>query len=139
MSLAPPLVVTLGLITLLVLGGHWLMKPTVARNPGVAAYQPPAATVLDYGSAARLVAVERASNEVAEKENAKLGLRPALVAGGQSQQSVADGSAAAAPAPKAKTARVQKRQDASGQSQARAPQREPAPFSAFARGWFARF
>ena len=55
--------------------GYWLMKPTVLKNPGVAAYQPPAAAkVLDNNSEARLIAAEAAATAAANKENRNLGL-----------------------------------------------------------------
>jgi hypothetical protein len=138
-ALAPPLVITAGLITLLAVAGYLLMKPTVHKNPGVAAYEPPAATkVLDYGWGPKSAAVERAANEVAEGENRKLGLRSPVIASMQNQHSAVD-AFAPTPTQNARTARVQKRQDTSAQSQPRLSQREPASFSAFARGWFGRF
>jgi hypothetical protein len=142
MALAPPLVITIGLITLLAIAGYWLMKPTVHTNPGVAAYAPPAAAkVLGYAWEDKSAAVDRAANEVAEGENKKLGLAPPVVAGGQGQQDlVAQPSAvAAAPRQTTRAARTQRRQDASAQSRSRFPPREPAPYSAFARGWFGRW
>jgi hypothetical protein len=129
MALAPALVIVLVLVSLFAVGGYWLMKPTVFKNPGVAAYQPPAAAkVLDANSEARLVAAEAVATAAADKENRKLGLAAnasvtTKSAGGRS----IDGRAVEGPAtPKQTTARVQKRQDA-GQAPPRVAQREAAP------------
>jgi hypothetical protein len=125
MALAPAFVIILVLVSLFAVGGYWLMRPTVLRNPGVAAYQPPAATkVLDANSGARLVAAEAAATAAADKENRKLGLAAnALVA-----PKSADGRAVESPAtPKRTIARVQKRHDAPGQAPPRVAQREAAP------------
>jgi hypothetical protein len=130
MALAPALVIVLVLVSLFAVGGYWLMKPTVLKNPGVAAYQPPAAArVLDPNSEARLVAAEAVATAAADKENRKLGL--AANASVAPNASVATKSAAGraveGPAtPKQTTARVQKRQDA-GQAPPRVAQREAAP------------
>src|SRR5215470_2950013 len=75
MALAPALAIILGLVSLFAVGGYWLMKPTVLKNPGVAVYQPPAGTkILDAGSEAKLIAAEAAATATADKENRKLGL-----------------------------------------------------------------
>jgi hypothetical protein len=135
MALAPAFVIILVLVSLFAVGGYWLMKPTVLKNPGVAAYQPPAAAkVLDPNSEARLVAAEAVATAAADKENRKLGL--AANASAAPNASVAtkspggraiDGRAVEGPAtPKQTTARVQKRQDA-GQAPPRVAQREAAP------------
>jgi hypothetical protein len=130
MALAPALVVILVLVSLFAVGGYWLMKPTVLKNPGVAAYQPPAAAkVLDNNSEARLIAAEAAATAAANKENRKLGLAAnASVAPNASIATrSADGRAVEGPAtPKQTAARVQKRQDA-GQSPPRVAQRDSAP------------
>ena len=130
MALAPALVIILGLVSLFAVGGYWLMKPTVLKNPGVAAYQPPAAAkMLDGNSEAKLVAAERAATAAADKENRKLG----LAANASAAPKSADGRAVEGPAtPKQTVARVQKRHDAHGQAPPRVAQRE-APPSLF--GW----
>jgi len=139
MALAPALVIAIGLIMLMAGIGYWLLKPTVSRNPGLAAYQPPAATAMDYGSGARLAQAEQAATKVAETENAKLGIRPAAVVGAISPDVADRPSAAGATAKqKAKTAHVQKREQTSWQSRSRLAQRERAAQSAFAF-WFGRF
>src|SRR5262245_62493261 len=75
MALAPALVIILGLVSVFAVGGYWMMKPTVLKNPGVAVYQPPAgAKVLDAGSEAKLIAAEASATAAADKENRKLGL-----------------------------------------------------------------
>jgi len=133
MALAPALVIILVLVSLFAVGGYWLMKPTVLKNPGVAAYQPPAAAkVLDANSEARLVAAEQAATATADKENRKLGLAAnasvapnASVATKSAGGRAVDGRAVEGPA-KQTTARVQKRQDA-GQAPPRVAQREAAP------------
>jgi len=105
------------------------MKPTVLTNPGVSAYQPPAAAkVLDVNSEARLVAAEAVATAAADKENRKLGLAAnASVAPKSAGGRAIDGRAVEGPAtPKQTTARVQKRQDA-GQAPPRVAQREAAP------------
>jgi hypothetical protein len=118
------------LVSLFAVGGYWLMKPTVLKNPGVAAYQPPAATkVLDNNSGARLIAAEAAATAAANKENRKLGLAAnASVAPNASVATrSADGRAVeGSTTPKQTTARVQKRQVA-GQAPPRVAQRESAP------------
>jgi hypothetical protein len=130
MALAPAFVIILVLVSLFAVGGYWLMKPTVLKNPGVAAYQPPAAArVLDANSEARLVAAEAVATAAADKENRKLGLAAnASVAPNASVTTKsAGGRAVEGPAtPKQTTARVQKRQDA-GQAPPRVAQREAAP------------
>jgi hypothetical protein len=129
MALAPALVIVLVLVSLFAVGGYWLMKPTVLKNPGVAAYQPPAAAkVLDANSEARLVAAEAVATAAADKENRKLGLAAnASVATKSAGGRAIDGRAVEGPAtPKQTTARVQKRQDA-GQAPPRVAQREAAP------------
>ena len=135
MALAPALVIVLVLVSLFAVGGYWLMKPTVLKNPGVAAYQPPAAArVLDANSEARLVAAEAVATAAADKENRKLGLAAnASVAPNASVTTKSaggraiEGRAVEGPAtPKQTTARVQKRQDA-GQAPPRVAQREAAP------------
>ena len=130
MALAPALVIILGLVSLFAVGGYWLMKPTVLKNPGVAAYQPPAAAkVLDANFEAKLVAAEAAATAAAEKENRKLGLAAnASVAPKSVAPKSADGRAVEGPAtPKQTTARVQKRHDMPSQAPPRVAQREPAP------------
>jgi len=134
MSLVPPLVIALGLVAALAVGGYWLMKPTVLRNPGVAAYQVPAAAkVLDSGSETKLAAAEAAATAAADKENRKLGLASTVVAGAKSHDS-ADRPAAVAVAAKqnAKTARAQKRPEAPNPP--RVAQRENIVQSLFG-GW----
>jgi hypothetical protein len=129
MALAPALVIVLVLVSLFAVGGYWLMKPTVFKNPGVAAYQPPAAAkVLDANSEARLVAAEAVATAAADKENRKLGLAAnASVTTKSAGGRAIDGRAVEGPAtPKQTTARVQKRQDA-GQAPPRVAQREAAP------------
>ncbi len=130
MSLVPPLVIALGLVAAFAVGGYWLMKPTVLRNPGVAAYQRPAsAKVLDSGSD-KLLAAELAANALADKENKKLGLASTVVAGAKPAER-ADRSAMAAAPKQTRTARVQRRQDAP--SQPRVAQRENFMQSLFGR------
>ena len=129
MALAPALVIVLVLVSLFAVGGYWLMKPTVLTNPGVSAYQPPAAArVLDANSEAKLVAAEAVATAAADKENRKLGLAAnASVAPKSAGGRAIDGRAVEGPAtPKQTTARVQKRQDA-GQAPPRVAQREAAP------------
>jgi hypothetical protein len=130
MALAPALVIILGLVSLFAVWGYWLMKPTVLKNPGVAAYQAPtAAKMLDGNSEAKLVAAERAATAAADKENRKLG----LAANASAAPKSADGRAVDGPAtPKQTVARVQRRHDAPGQAPPRVAQRE-APPSLF--GW----
>jgi hypothetical protein len=121
MALAPALVIILGLVSLFAVGGYWLMKPTVLKNPGVAAYQAPAAAkMLDGNSEAKLVAAERAATAAADKENRKLG----LAANASAAPKSADGRAVEGPAtPKQTVARLQKRHDAPP----RVAQREAPP------------
>jgi hypothetical protein len=125
MALAPAIVIVLGLVSLFAVGGYWLMKPTVLKNPGVAAYQAPAAAkTLDGNSEAKLVAAERAATAAADKENRRLGLAANAAAAPKS----ADGRAVDGPAPPKQTAaRVQKRHDAYGQAPPRVAQREAGP------------
>jgi hypothetical protein len=125
MALAPAIVIVLGLVSLFAVGGYWLMKPTVLKNPGVAAYQPPAAAkMLDGNSEAKLVAAERVATAAADKENRRLG----LTANASVAPKSADGRAVEGPAtPKQTAARVQKRHDAPGQAPPRVAQRESAP------------
>ena len=131
MALAPAFVIIAVLVSLFAVGGYWLMKPTVLENPGVAAYQPPAATkVLDTNSEAKLVAAEATATAAADKENRKLGLTAnALVAPNASVATKsADGRAVEGPAtPKQTTARVQKRPDVPAQAPPRVAHREAAP------------
>ena len=135
MALAPALVIILGLVSLFAVGGYWLMKPTVLTNPGVAAYQPPAAAkVLDTNFGAKLVAAEAAATAAADKENRKLGLAanasvaPKSAAPKSAAPKSADGRAVEGPAtPKQTTARVQKRHDVPSQAPPRVAQREAAP------------
>jgi hypothetical protein len=130
MALVPAFVIILVLVSLFAVGGYWLMRPTVLKNPGVAAYQPPAATkVLDAHSDARLVAAEAAATAAADKENRKLGLAAnASVAPKSADGRAVDGRAVDGPAtPKQTTARVQKRQDAPGHAPPRVAEREAAP------------
>jgi len=124
MALAPALVIVLSLVALFAVGGYWLMKPTVLKNPGVAAYRPPAAAkVLDTNSEAKLVAAEAAATAAADKENRKLG----LAANASAAPKSADGRAVEGPTtPKQTTARVQRRHDAPGQAP-RVAQRDAAP------------
>jgi hypothetical protein len=121
MALAPALVIVLGVVSLLAVGGYWLMKPTVLKNPGVAAYHPPAAAkMLDAGAEAKLVAAEAAATAAADKENRRLG----LAANASVSPKSADGRAAEGHAPPRQTAaRVQRRQDVPP----RVAQRESAP------------
>jgi hypothetical protein len=121
MALAPALVIILGLVSLFAVGGYWLMKPTVLKNPGVAAYQAPAAAkMLDGNSEAKLVAAERAATAAADKENRKLG----LAANASAAPKSADGRVVDGPAtPKQTVARLQKRHDAPP----RVAQREAPP------------
>jgi hypothetical protein len=130
MALAPAFIIILVLVSLFAVGGYWLMKPTVLKNPGVAAYQPPAAAkVLDNNSEAKLIAAEAAATAAADKENRKLGLaaNAAVAPRASIGTRSADGRAVEGPAtPKQTTARVQKRQDAPGQAP-RVAQRESAP------------
>jgi hypothetical protein len=135
MALAPAFVIILVLVSLFAVGGYWLMKPTVLKNPGVAAYQPPAAArVLEANSEAKLVAAEAVATAAADKENRKLGLAAnASVAPNASVTTKSAGGraiggrAVEGPAtPKQTTARVQKRQDA-GQTPPRVAEREAAP------------
>jgi hypothetical protein len=122
MALAPALVIILGLVSLLAVGGYWMMKPTVLKNPGVAVYQPPAAAkVLDSGSEARLIAAEQAATAAADKENRKLGLAANASANTKSAEVAAPRHTTTQAA-----ARVQKRPDAA--DQARVAQRAPQPF-----------
>jgi hypothetical protein len=125
MALAPALVIILGLVLLFAVGGYWLMKPTVLKNPGVAAYQPPAAAkVLDANFEAKQVAAEAAATAAADKENRKLG----LAANASVAPKSGDGRAVEGPAsPKQTTARVQKRHDVPGQAPPRVAQREAVP------------
>ena len=130
MALAPAFIIILVLVSLFAVGGYWLMKPTVFKNPGVAAYHPPAAAkVLDNNSESKLIAAEAAATAAADKENRKLGLAAnASVApkSGAAPKS-ADGRAPEGPAtPRQTTARLQKRQDAPGQAP-RVAQRESGP------------
>ena len=130
MALAPAFIIILVLVSLFAGGGYWLMKPTVFKNPGVAAYHPPAAAkVLDNNSEVKLIAAEAAATAAADKENRKLGLAAnASVApkSGAAPKS-ADGRAIEGSAtPKQTTARVHKRQDAPGQAP-RVAQRESGP------------
>jgi hypothetical protein len=131
MALAPALVIILGLVLLFAVGGYWLMKPTVLKNPGVAAYQPPAAAkVLDANFEAKQLAAEAAATAAADKENRKLGLAAnASVAPNASVTTKSgDGRAVEGPAsPKQTTARVQKRHDVPGQAPPRVAQREAVP------------
>ena len=113
MALAPALVIVLGLVSLLAVGGYWLMKPTVFANPGVAAYQAPTTTakittgnVLDPGSDARRMAAEAAATATADRENRKLG----LAANAAVTPKSSDGRVAEAPAIP-RQPRVQKRQE----------------------------
>jgi len=129
MALAPALVIVLSLVALFAVGGYWLMKPTVLKNPGVAAYRPPAAAkVLDTNSEAKLVAAEAAATAAADKENRKLGLAAnASVAPKSADGRAVDGRAVDGPATrKQTTARVHKRQDTAGQAP-RVAQRETMP------------
>jgi hypothetical protein len=123
MAVAPAIIIILGLVSLFAVGGYWLMKPTVLKNPGVAAYQPPAAAkVLDVNSNAKQVAAEAAATATADKDNRKLG----LAANASAAPKSADGRAAEGPATsKQSTARVQRRHDV--QAPPRVAQREPGP------------
>jgi hypothetical protein len=131
MALAPALVIILALVSLFAVGGYWLMKPTVFKNPGVTAYQPPAAAkMLDPKSEGKLVAAEAAATAVADKENRKLGL--AANASVSPNASVAtrsaDGRAVeGAATPKQTIARTHKRPDVQGQTPPRVAQREAMP------------
>jgi hypothetical protein len=125
MALAPALVIILGLVSLFAVAGYWLMKPTVLKNPGVAAYHAPAAAkVIDAKAEAKLVAAEAAATAAADKENRRLG----LAANASVTPKSADGRAVDGPAtPKHTTARVQRRQDVPGQAPPRVAQREAGP------------
>lgn len=125
MALAPALAIVLGLVSLLAVGGYWMMRPTVLKNPGVAVYQPPAATkVLDMGSEAKLIAAEQAATAAADKENRKLGLAANASANSRSGDSrPAEAVAAPRQTTSQTTARVQRRPDAA--DQARVAQRAP--------------
>jgi hypothetical protein len=115
MALAPALVIVLGLVSLFAVMGYWLMKPTVLKNPGVAAYHAPAAAkMLDAKSEAKLIAAAAAATAAADKENRRLG----FAANASAAPKSADG-----PATPKQTARVQRRHDAPP----RVAQREPAP------------
>jgi hypothetical protein len=120
MALAPALVIILGLVSLFAVGGYWLMKPTVLKNPGVAVYQAPAAAkVLDTGLEAKLIAAEQAATAAADKENRKLGLAANASANTKSGE-----SRTAEAAPRQTTPRVQRRPDPQDQ---RVAQRAPQP------------
>jgi len=137
MALTPALVIVLGLVSLLGVGGYWLMKPTVLNNPGVAVYQPPAAAkVLDTGSEAKLMAAEAAATAAADKENRKLGLAANASANPKSGDArPAEVAAAPRQTTTQTTPRVQKRPDV--QEQPRVAQRAPQPFfSPFRFGLF---
>src|SRR5439155_23577506 len=123
MGLAPALVIVLALVSLFAVGGYWLMKPTVLKNPGVTAYQPPAAAkVLDTNSEAKLVAAEAIATAAADKENRKLGLAAnASVAPKSADGRGVEGRATT----KYTTARVQNGPDAPGQAP-RVALREPS-------------
>ncbi len=125
MALTPALVIILGLVSLFAVGGYWLMKPTVFKNPGVAAYQPPAAAkVLDPKSEGTLLAAEAAATAAADKENRKLG----LAANASVSPKSTDGRAVEGPAtPKQTIARAHKRPDVPGQAPPRVAQREAMP------------
>jgi hypothetical protein len=135
MAFTLPLMVVIGLVTMLAVAGYWLMKPTVLKNPGLAVYKPPAAAkVLDYGWGDRLPDVELAANEAAHEANQKLGIEPSLLARAQSTDGADERSpVAAAPKQKVKTVRAHKRQDAPGQSPQRAAQRQGPAQPAFAQ------
>jgi len=125
MALAPALVIILGVVSLFAVAGYWLMKPTVLKNPGVAAYYAPAAAqVIDAKAEAKLVAAEAAATAAADKENRRLG----LAANASVAPKSADGRAVDGPAtPKQTTARVHRRQDVPGQVPPRVAQREAGP------------
>jgi hypothetical protein len=125
MALAPALVIILALVSLFAVGGYWLMKPTVFKNPGVTAYQPPAAAkMLDPKSEGKLVAAEAAATAAADKENRKLG----LAANASVSPKSADGRAVEGPATAKQTiARAHKRPDVAGQTPPRVAQREAMP------------
>jgi len=128
MALAPALAIILGLVSVLAVGGYWMMKPTVLKNPGVAVYQPPAgAKVLDAGSDAKLIAAEAAATAAADKENRKLGLAANASANTKSDARQPE----IVTVPKQTTARVHKRPDAP--EQPRVAQRTPQPLFGF--GW----
>jgi len=133
MALAPAFVIILVLVSLFAVGGYWLMKPTVLKNPGIAAYQAPAAAkVLGTNSEARnseakLIAAEAAATAAADKENRKLGLaaNSSVAPSASAATRSADGREGSA-TPRQTAARVQKRQDTPGQAP-RVAQRESAP------------
>ena len=138
MAFAPAMIIITGLLIALTVVGYRLMQPTVSPNPGVAAYEPPAATVLNPGWGSNVAAIEAAANKVADAENAKLGLRPALLARAQSTAPSSDAAdrlvVVTAPQQTARTVRSQKRQqDAAAPDQSRLAQREPAAPSALAQ------
>src|SRR5215831_11372328 len=109
MAFAPALIIIVGLVSLFAVGGYWMMKPTVFSNPGVAVYQPPAATkVLDAGSEAKLMAAEATATAAADKENRKLGLAANASANTRSGDARPPEVVVA---PRQTPARVQKRQD----------------------------
>jgi hypothetical protein len=136
MALAPALAIILGLVSLFAVGGYWMMKPTVLKNPGVAVYQPPAgAKVLDAGSEAKLIAAEAAATAVADKENRKLGLAANASANtkpgdARQQEIVVAPKQSSAQA----SARVQRRPDVP--EQPRVAQRAPQPLFGWRFGLF---
>src|SRR5262245_38392747 len=132
MALAPALAIILGLVSVFAVGGYWMMKPTVLKNPGVAGYQPPAgAKVLDTGSEAKLIAAEAAATAAADKENRKLGLAANASANTKSGDARQPEIVAV---PKQTTARVHKRPEAP--EQPRVAQRAPQPLFGWRFGFF---
>ena len=136
MALAPALAISLGLVSLLAVGGYWMMKPTVLKNPGVAVYQPPAgAKVLDAGSEAKLIAAEAAATAAADKENRRLGLAANASANTKSGEARQPEVVAVPKQSSAQTAaRVQKRPDVP--EQPRVAQRAPQPLFGWRFGLF---
>jgi hypothetical protein len=136
MALAPALAIILGLVSLFAVGGYWMMKPTVLKNPGVAVYQPPAgAKVLDAGSEAKLIAAEAAATAVADKENRKLGLAANASANTKPGDARQPEIVVAPKQSSAQTsARVQRRPDVP--EQPRVAQRAPQPLFGWRFGLF---
>jgi len=123
LAFLPPIVIMLGLLTLLVVAGHSLMKPAVYSNPGLAAYKPPTLAVRDYARSDQSVDLERAARQVAEAENAKLEIRSPVVAQTRSMDGL---DRLAATVPQQTTAHAERRDDA---SRTRVAQAEPVNFA----------
>ena len=131
MALAPALVIILGLVSVFAVGGYWMMRPTVLKNPGVAVYQPPAGVkVLDARSDAKLIAAEAAATAAADKENRKLG----LAANASANTKPGDARRPEVVTVPKQSARVHKRPDAP--EQPRVAQRAPQPLFGWRFGFF---